>query len=89
MYAKAMILCKNGFCWGPIGEPQWFVGWVRFGRLETAPTAVWVLGGRFAPNCGFWRSLFVIRASDSAFIEKSRPETSGISSGGVYFAIPL
>lgn len=29
-YAKSLILCKNDFCWGPNGEPQWFLLWVRF-----------------------------------------------------------
>jgi hypothetical protein len=24
---------QNGFCWGPIGEPQWFVVRVRFERF--------------------------------------------------------
>ena len=57
MYAKTSILYKNGFCWGPIGEPQWFVVWLRFGWLETATTAVWFLGANLAPNCGFWRTL--------------------------------
>ncbi|KAJ5310941.1 uncharacterized protein N7443_003402 [Penicillium atrosanguineum] len=32
-------------------------GLVWFSRFQTATIAVWFLGARFAPNCGFWRTL--------------------------------
>lgn len=42
------ILCKNGFCWGPFEEPQWFVVWLWFGFGGQSLPPIAVFGAPYA-----------------------------------------